>query len=570
MITAEDLKKIRLFAPVPEAELKSIAARTADVRLESGEWLLRQGQTPAFYGLLDGRIDVYKAVGNRHERQIKSYGPGEYFGEVPLLLGAPALASLRASEQSRLARLEEDDFLDLVTSCRVLSGEISKTMMSRIDSIRNLTVETPRSVVTVIGHRSDAACYDLRDFLSRNRIPFTWDGDDDESAPADGPITPAAIITAEGARLDTPTFRAVADAVGLQTTPKLDTYDVVIVGGGPTGLAAAVYGASEGLRTILVERFACGGQAGTSSRIENYLGFPAGLTGNELSDRACQQATRFGAELLVARSVKSLEPGDMTQENGFHTVVLDDDTRIQARAVILATGVEWRRIETSGLERLVGHGVYYGAGRSEAMRFNGKRVHLVGGGNSAGQAAMYFSDYAESVTMLVRGPSLAESMSDYLIHQLESKRNVKIETHVEVVGVEGENKLEAIEVSCRRDGSRERRPSDGLFVFIGARAGTDWLPDSLIRDQWDYICTGRDVMDLLAERAAGTWPLDRDPYLLETSIPGVLAAGDVRHGSIKRCSAGVGEGSMAVSVVHQYLNEQQTGRTAATLDGRRG
>jgi thioredoxin reductase (NADPH) len=570
MITAEDLKKITLFAPVPESELRSIAARAADVRLLANEWLLMEGQAAAFFGLLEGRIDVFKNVGGRDLR-ITSYEPGDYFGEVPLMLGAPAIASLQAIETSRLMRLEPDDFHDLVTQCRILGGEISRTMMSRIGRIRQMTVETPRSFTTVIGHRSDAACYDLRDFLSRNRIPFTWDGDDDgEASTSAGPVGPTALVLADGRRLEAPTFRAAAQALGLQTVPKHDTYDVVIVGGGPAGLAAAVYGASEGLRTLLVERLACGGQAGTSSRIENYLGFPAGLTGAELSDRACRQAGRFGAELLVARSVRKLEPGDLTFENGMHTVVLDDDSRVQSRAVILATGVDWRRLETPGLQRLVGHGVYYGAGRAEAMRFNGKTVHLVGGGNSAGQAAMYFSDYADSVTMLVRGPSLADSMSDYLIHQLESKSNVHIETEVEVVGIEGEDKLEEIEVSCGRAHRRERRPSDGLFVFIGARAETDWLPDALMRDQWAYVCTGRDVMDLLAERAAGTWPLERDPYLLETSIPGVLAAGDVRHGSIKRCSAGVGEGSMAIAIVHQYLGEAQAARAAATGNGRRG
>jgi thioredoxin reductase (NADPH) len=568
MIKPEDLKKITLFAPVPESELKSIAARAADVRLGAEEWLLMEGQAAAFFGLIEGRIDVFKNVGGRDLR-IASYEPGDYFGEVPLMLGAPAIASLQAIGPARLMRLEPDDFHDLVTQCRILGGEISKTMMSRIGRIKHLTVETPRSLTTVIGHRSDAACYDLRDFLSRNRIPFTWDGDGEGSTSAGSPA-PTALVLADGRRLEAPTLRAAADALGLQTVPKHDTYDVVIVGGGPTGLAAAVYGASEGLRTLLIERLAYGGQAGTSSRIENYLGFPAGLTGGELTERACRQALRFGAELLVARKVMNLEPGDPTSEkNGMHTIVLDDDTRVQCRAVILATGVDWRHLETPGLERLVGHGVYYGAGRTEAMRFNGKTVHLVGGGNSAGQAAMYFSDYAESVTMLVRGSSLADSMSDYLVQQLRSKQNVTIETDVEVVGVEGEDKLETIEVSCRRNGTRERRQSDGLFVFIGARAETDWLPLSLIRDQWDYVCTGRDVLDLLAERADGTWPLERDPYLLETSIPGVLAAGDVRHGSIKRCAAGVGEGSMAVAVVHQYFTELQTAQAAATV-GRRG
>jgi thioredoxin reductase (NADPH) len=367
------------------------------------------------------------------------------------------------------------------------------------------------------------------------------------------------VVLPDGRRLEAPSFRDLAEALGMQTAPKLAQYDVAIVGGGPAGLAAAVYGASEGLRTLLVERTALGGQAGTSARIENYLGFPGGLAGDELSNRAYQQAFRFGAEMLVARTVagfEAAEPGPPAP----HALVLDGGTRVSAHAVILATGVEWRRLDIPGFERLVGHGIYYGAARAEALRLRGQTVHLIGGGNSAGQAAMLFSSYAESVTMLVRGPSLAASMSQYLINQLAAKANVSVETNVAVVGVEGSDGLEAIHVVCGPEGVKERRPSDGLFVFIGARAETSWLPEAVIRDRWGYVCTGRDVMDLLHERPPATWPLARDPYLLETSIPGVLAAGDVRHGSIKRVSAGVGEGSMAVAVVHQYLAEQGAGR----------
>ena len=237
------------------------------------------------------------------------------------------------------------------------------------------------------------------------------------------------------------------------------------------------------------------------------------------------------------------------------------------QAVILATGVEWRRLDIPGFERLVGHGVYYGVARAEALRLRGQTVHLIGGGNSAGQAAMLFSNYAESVTMLVRGSSLADSMSQYLVDQLALKANVTVECNAEVVGVEGDDRLEAIHVVGGPGRRKERRPSDGLFVFIGARAETAWLPKAVIRDQWGYVCTGRDVMDLLHERPPATWPLARDPYMLETSVPGVLAAGDVRHGSIKRCSAGVGEGSMAIAVVHQYLAEQRTERGAFEQSG---
>jgi thioredoxin reductase (NADPH) len=362
------------------------------------------------------------------------------------------------------------------------------------------------------------------------------------------------MIVEGGARLEAPSFRQAAHALGLQTEPRHDVYDVVIVGGGPAGLAAAVYGASEGLCTLLVERVACGGQAGMSSRIENYLGFPAGLTGDELSLRARQQATRFGAELLVARTVKSLEVRDAAPgDEAARTIVLDDGTRVDTDAVILATGVQWRRLDVPDIERFAGRGVYYGAARTDALGMRARRVHLIGGGNSAGQAAMLFSSYADEVTMLVRGPSLAESMSQYLIDNLATKSNVRIETGVEVVGVDGGDALEAIEVET--NGRREWRKSDALFVFIGARAETQWLPTEVIRDEWAYVCTGRDVVDLLAERSEDAWPLKRDPFLLETSLPGVFAAGDVRHGSIKRVASAVGEGSMAIAFVHRYLAE---------------
>ncbi|HEY8259422.1 MAG TPA: FAD-dependent oxidoreductase [Gemmatimonadales bacterium] len=570
MITAEDLTNISLFAAVPASERKSIAECAADVRLDPGEWLLVEGQAAAFYGLLEGGIDVFKSVGGR-DLKISSYGPGDYFGEVPLMLGAPALASLQATAPSRLMRLEPKDFHSLVTECRVLGGEISKTMLDRVSRLRKLTVETPQCSAIVTGHRLDPDCYDLRKFLSLNHIPFEWNELDGahEGTTFAPPIleVPDEHDKKRKHRFEKPTYRQAADALGLQTEPKPDAYDVVIVGGGPAGLGAAVYGASEGLRTLLIERTAFGGQAGTSSRIENYLGFPAGLSGEELSDRACRQATKFGAELVVARSVERLDPGDPSSGVS-HTVVLDGGTTVEARAVILATGVEWRKLEMEGIEQLTGKGVYYGAGSAEARRFQGKDVCLVGGGNSAGQAAMRLSDYAETVTMLVRGRTLAASMSQYLVEQLEKKKNVSIEYHAECVRLVGDTTLQAIEVARGPSRAVQRRDCHGLFIFIGARAETDWLPQSLIRDEWGFICTGRDVMDLLRERAAGTWPLERDPFMLETSIPGVLAAGDVRHGSIKRCSAGVGDGSMAVAVVHQILGEARDPRAAAAMAGR--
>jgi thioredoxin reductase (NADPH) len=573
MITAESLTHIPLFAFLPEDERASLAGRAADVRLQQDEWLVMEGQAAAFFGILDGRLSVVKSIGG-HDTEIASFGPGEYFGEVPLLLGSPAVASVRAVVPSRLMRLDPNDFLDLISHCRVLNGEIMKTMARRVGALGQRIVDTPTTVATVIGRRRDLRCLEVREFLSRNHVGFAWrdldDADDlDRLATCDGIIASSAdgatafehtplplVILADGRRLEAPSFRDLAAAVGLQTVPHRDTYDVVIVGGGPAGLAAAVYGASEGLCTLLVERVACGGQAGTSSRIENYLGFPAGLSGDELSAKARQQALRFNAELLVARSVDSVELGEpLSPDAALHTIVLDDGARLTTKAVIMATGVQWRRLGTPGIDRLTGHGVYYGAAATEALGVRGRRIHLIGGGNSAGQAAMMFSSYAESVTMLVRGKTLAASMSQYLIDQLATKANVTIETETEVVAVEGTDRLEAIEVVTGPSRRRERRESDALFVFIGAHAETSWLPEKLIRDEWGYICAGRDVMDLLEEREAGTWPLERDPYLLETSIPGIFAAGDVRHGSIKRVASSVGEGSMAIAFVHQYLAE---------------
>ena len=548
MITADLISRIALFARLPEEERASLAARAADIHLRQDEWLVVEGQTPSFYGLLEGHIDVLKDVAGREER-VFTYGPGESFGEVPLLLGAPVFANLRAAEPCRLVRLEGTEFLQLVSQCQVLSSEITRTLVARVSHISQFRAEHPAVTATVIGQAHDPACYELRNFLSRNRIPFAW------QQPGNGSAT-TTVLLADGTRLENPTVRRLAEALGFQTQPAHQSYDVVIVGGGAAGLAAAVYGASEGLRTVLLERAVLGGQAGSSSRIENYLGFPNGLSGDELSDRARRQALRFGAELVVTRTVGRLESGAHQSETA-HTIVLDDEHHIAAGTLILATGIEWRLLSVPGIERLVGHGVYYGAAPSEASLMQGRTVHLVGGGNSAGQAAMLFAEYADSVTMLVRGSSLAASMSQYLIDRLSRRENVRVELDAEVSGVEGQESLEAIEVTSDQGRRRERRRSDALFVLIGGEPQTAWLPPALIRDQWGYICTGRDVMDLLRERPAAAWPLERDPFLLETSVPGVFAAGDVRHGSIKRCATAVGEGSMAIAVAHQYLGESR-------------
>ncbi len=557
MITAELLRSISLFADIPMHELHAIADRAADIDLRPGDWLVSEGEVAAFFGLISGKLEVLKGVGSE-SRHIAVYEPGETFGELPLLLDAPAVASVSALEHSRVFRLEPADFHGLVTDCVQLNARVVATMTQRVAELGKLAIEATKVDVTIVGSRWDLECHDVREFLSRNHIAFVWLDPADEynvaripedlRAASEYPV----VIVPDGVRLVAPTMRELADAVHLQTSPADDRYDLAIVGAGPAGLAAAVYGASEGLHTVLFEREAPGGQAGTSSRIENYLGFPTGLSGDDLGKRALHQATRFGAEIVVARDIVRIDAA--TEPGADHTLVLDDETSVRARAIVVATGVTWRKLDAPGVDALSGRGVYYGAARTEALGTRGKRVHLVGGGNSAGQAAMYFSSYAEAVTILVRGDGLAASMSQYLIDELASKANVTIESHSEIAAAHGPDHLATLDIRDSQTGEVRAIDSDAVFIFIGADAETSWLPQAVVRDRAGFVCTGRDVLDIV--RAAGstqTWGLERDPFLLETSVPGIFAAGDVRHGSIKRVASSVGEGSMTVAFVHQYL-----------------
>jgi thioredoxin reductase (NADPH) len=571
MITGELLASVPLFAAIPLSERESLAARAADVRLRADDWLIREGETPSFYVAIEGSLAVFKSVAGV-DQQINTYRNGDFFGEVPLLLGSPAIASVRALEPTRLMRLDSADFHALLTHCVVLNGQIMRTMAARVGALQRFTAEAPLASVTVVGRRLDPACHATRDFLVRNHVAFRWvepggaandvQSDAVQIALRQDDSSFPIVCLPDGKQLASPNFRDLAKKVGLQTDPAAAHYDVTVIGGGPAGLAAAVYGASEGLRTLLIERVAPGGQAGTSSRIENYLGFPTGISGDDLSVRARQQAVRFGADVVVARTASGITGDPLLG----YTIALDGDERVNTSSVVLATGVDWRRLSVPGIDEFLNRGVYYGAAQTEALGVRGQSVYLIGGGNSAGQAAMLFANYADDVTLLVRGPALAASMSQYLIDQLATKANIRIETMSEVVGAEGKDCLEFITVANRRSGTSERRACAGLFVFIGARAEVDWLPPDVIRDEWGYVCTGRDVMDLVAAGHATRWALERDPFLLETNVPGIFAAGDVRHGSIKRVAAGVGEGSMAIAFVHQYLAERRAaGNPAVTL-----
>ena len=404
--------------------------------------------------------------------------------------------------------------------------------------------------VKVISDRWSPASHDLRDFLARNQIPYRWlDIETNEEAKqlaayageGENPNIPL-VITGEGTKLVKPTVTDLAQSVGMQTEAAKPFYDLVIIGGGPGGLAAAVYGASEGLRTVLIEREAPGGQAGTSSRIENYLGFPVGLSGGDLARRAVTQAKRFGVELLSPQSATALRT-----EDSYHILTLADGSEISSQALILALGVAWRRLNVPGVEEFTGAGVYYGAAQTEAVACEGEEVYVVGGANSAGQAAMYFSKYARKVRILVRGESLVKSMSQYLIDQIEGTDNIEVLPFHSVVEAKGDKRLEMLRVEDSQTGEIKEMPTSSLFIFIGATPSTEWLDGLVKRDERGFICTGPDVPDGMP------WPLERDRFLLETSEPGIFSVGDVRHGSVKRVASSVGEGSICVQFVHRHL-----------------
>ena len=405
--------------------------------------------------------------------------------------------------------------------------------------------------IRVLGHRWSAESHVARDFLARNQVPYRWldiatDREAQELldlANADPERCPI-LVFPDGSILVQPTTEQIAEKAGLRGTAEVPLYDVAIIGAGPAGLGAAVYAASEGLETVLVEREAAGGQAGMSSRIENYLGFPNGLSGGELSRRAMTQARRFGAEFLLTHEVVSLDPRE-----GVISISMSDGSDIRAHSVILASGVSYRRLGVPGADTLTGRGIYYGAAMSEASSVKGEDIHIVGGANSAGQAALFFASHARSVTMLVRGQGLSDSMSHYLAERIEATPNIHLRFNTTVEEAIGKDHLERIVVRDRASDAVMTIPACALFVFIGASPRTDWLDGRVARDERGFILTGPDVME--GPRSHG-WPLERDPFLLETSVPGVFAAGDVRHGSGKRVATAVGEGAMAVMSIWQY------------------
>ncbi|MDQ3609749.1 MAG: FAD-dependent oxidoreductase [Actinomycetota bacterium] len=550
MVTTEEIGGVALFAALGTAERERLSRAAADISLMPGEYAVHEGEERALFAVLEGRIEPIKLV-DGIERVVGERRPGDIFGEVPIALGTVFPVGFRAAETSRIMRVEAHDYHGVAAVVPDVGKEIGRLAAHRMGGSRGLqgiAAEPPPPRAIVVGHRWDASCAELRHFLERNQITFRWITPDAPDAaehwggplPAEGDWPTIRVVN--GKTVVRPQLRRVAELLGLSTDAEGAEYDAVIVGAGPAGLAAAVYGASEGLRTIVVEREAPGGQAGTSSRIENYLGFPSGVSGDELASRALQQARRLGAEILVTRSITRID----TATRHVH---LDGGDVLRARTIILACGVAWRHLSIEGFDRLAGKGISYGAARSEAANTHGLDIHIVGAGNSAGQAAMFFSNHARSVTILCRGETLEKSMSRYLVDQIAVRSNIRAMFRTEVVAAHGDVSLEAVDVHNGAIAETTRLGSGGLFIFVGADVETAWLPPEIALDHHGYVLTGPEM------RAAERWTLDRDPYLLETSVPGIFASGDVRLGPVKRVAAAVGEGSMAIAFVHQYLKD---------------
>ena len=550
VITADEIAGIPLFAALGDDECERLCRVAADITLMAGEYAANEGDDRALFALLEGLIEAVKQT-DGIERVVGQRHPGEIFGEFPIVFGTVFPVGFRAADTSRVIRIEPEDYHATAAVAPEVGKELGRLAAHRMSGLRGLqglAADPPPPRAIVLGHRWDAGCTELRRFLDRNQVTFRWlTPDTPDPAEVWGGPLPAeadwpAIRLIGGKTVVRPHFRRVAELLDLGTEAEGAEYDTVIVGAGPAGLAAAVYGASEGLHTIVVEREAPGGQAGTSSRIENYLGFPSGDSGDELARRALQQGRRLGAEILVTRLVTRIDPATSH-------VHLDGGDVIRGRTIILACGVAWRQLAIEGFDRLAGKGIAYGAARSEAPNTHGLDVHIVGAGNSAGQAAMFFSTHARTVTILCRGDTLHRSMSSYLIDQLATRPNIRTLHRTEVVAAHGDASLEAIDVHDYASDETSRLESGGLFIFIGADAETAWLPPEIALDRRGFVLTGSDV------RAVGRWTLDRDPYLLETSVPGIFACGDVRSGPVKRVAASVGEGSMAIAFVHQYLKD---------------
>jgi thioredoxin reductase (NADPH) len=540
----------QMFPTLTPAQIARIAAHGSVRQVRQGEVLIEAGDhTVPFFVVLRGRLEVVRPSGGA-ETLVTIHGPGQFTGEVNMLSGRRSLVRTRATEAGEVIELDRGNLLALVQT----DSELSDIFMRAFIFRRLELIAHGMGDVVLLGSNFCAATLRAREFLSRNGHPYTYiDLDHDEGVQdlldqfhvTEGDV-PVLICRGELV-LRNPTNHQIADCLGFnEEIDPSRLRDLVIVGAGPAGLAAAVYGASEGLDVLMLESNAPGGQAGSSSKIENYLGFPTGISGQELAARAYTQAQKFGTRMLIARDAQKLQCGRKP-----YALEIDDGSSIPARAVVIASGVQYRKLALPGLTRLEGAGVYYGATFMEAQLCAGEEVVVVGGGNSAGQAAVFLAQTAKRVHVLVRSEGLAESMSRYLIRRIEDNPAITLRTRTEIVAFEGESHLERLTWRDQRTGTTETHDIRHIFVMTGAAPSTDWLAGCLALDEKGFIKTGPDLSK--EELVDARWPLPRLPYLLETSLPGVFAVGDVRSGSIKRVASGVGEGSIAISFVHRVL-----------------
>ena len=538
------------FPVLDDAQIAQLAGcvKVAPMHYPSGETLIRVGdRTMKFFIVLSGEIEIIDHSGDQ-PKTIVTHSRGQFNGDISYLTGTPAIVSAIARGDCQVIEISQDALRQVLNQCPVLSDIILQAFIAR----RQLLRESPDFVgLRVIGSRYSADTFRVRDFLARNRVLFTWV--DVETDPLVDQMLSAFGVTAADTPvvacshmllLRNPSNQQLADEIGIHQPLTHVVYDLLVVGAGPAGLGAAVYGASEGLRTAVLESTGPGGQAGSSMRIENYLGFPTGLTGAELTDRATLQASKFGASL----SVPSLATG-LSFVNGYPTVVLDDGETITTKCLLIATGAQYRRLDVEGFERFEGTGVYYAATPMEGSLCRGCSVIVVGGGNSAGQAAVFLAGQARNVLLVIRGDDLSKNMSSYLVRRIAQTANIELLCNTSVRHVEGNSHLQSVDIVDGRNGQTRRVETPAVFSFIGATPRTDWLPAEIERDAKGFVLTGP------ALKESPYWKPGRTPFLLETSHPGVFAAGDVRSGSSKRVAAAVGEGSMAVQFVHEYLRQ---------------
>jgi thioredoxin reductase (NADPH) len=541
-----------VFPTLTAAQMARIAVHGATRAVRRGERLVDAGdQVVPFFVVVDGAIEVVQRF-DEAETIVAVHGPGQFSGEVNMISGRRALFTTRAREDGAIIVLDREQVVRLVQN----DAELSEILMRAFILRRVELVATGLGDAILIGSAHSPGTLRIKEFLTRNGHPYTYldlDHDQDVQALLDHfhvEVADVPVLVCRGERvMRNPSNVEIADCLGFNDAiDQTHVRDLVIVGAGPAGLAAAVYGASEGLDVLVLELNAPGGQAGSSSRIENYLGFPAGISGQELTGRAYTQAQKFGAQILIARGATAL-----SCQRKPYAIAVDRQTQVAARAVIIATGVRYRRLAVDHLERFEGAGVYYGATFNEAQLCGGDDVIVVGGGNSAGQAAVYLAQTARRVLVFVRGGGLAESMSRYLIRRIEDNPKIELRTRTEVVALEGGDRLEGVRWRNHATGVEESAPIGHLFVMTGAEPNTAWLDGCVALDSRGFIKTGADLSR--ADLSAARWPLPRAPHLLETTRPGVFAVGDARGGNVKRVASAVGEGSIAVSFVHQALAE---------------